>query len=205
MFNYRQRAAWSCCYKRVKRALGLPPVCSLQRPACAETPSSVATGSLAREPSWVNSQLHPLGRYCLTCNTTETLAEFLNNDTSHHHYVSHLHQFIPQHPRFLLSLVLEPLPAGTHCKLFSSYLLRYLGAAFPMLTEVGGINQRGSRARLPGPSCSCLLYVFILLSNSPPEREELDPINSVLDKHIHSSARKETSVTLLTASVPLSV
>lgn len=79
-------------------------------------------------------------------------------------------------------------------------LLLYLGAVLPTHAEVGALIC-GSSARLPGPSCSCLLDIFVLLSNSPQELEELDQINSVFDKHIHSPAEKETSVTLLTVSV----
>lgn len=69
------------------------------------------------------------------------------------------------------------------------------GAALPTHTEVGALIC-GSSACLPGPSCSCLLYIFVLLSNSPPELEELDQINSGFDKHIHGPAKKETSALL---------
>lgn len=77
-------------------------------------------------------------------------------------------------------------------------LLLYLGAVLPTHAKVGALICGSS---LPGPSCSCLLDIFVLLSNSPQELEELDQINSVFDKHIHGPAEKETSVTLLTVSV----
>lgn len=61
---------------------------------------------------------------------------------------------------FLTKLPKES-PAGTHRKLPSPYLLLYLGAALPTLSEVRAlirVTQALSCLALPVPACSTFLY-----------------------------------------------